>query len=278
MSVNKSKKSEKIILYTVLVIGSLVSIFPFYWMFISATHPSADVFSFPPKLFFGSDFIKNIKSLNDEINLVRVFFNSIMISSVYTLITVFLSSLAAYALGKFNFKGKDVIFVAILLTMMLPAQAKMVPLFEIMAGLNWTNTYQAVILPDIASAFGIFLMRQNMLKVPDAIIESARIDGCSEFKIFIKIILPMLRPALAALAIYMFIFQWGNFMWQLIILNANSMKTLPVALAALSQNNTHIDYGQILVGTTLTVIPVMILFVLLQKQFVAGIFGGSVKG
>ena len=278
MSVHRQKLSEKILLYTVLIIGALVSIFPFYWMFVSATRPSADVFAFPPKLFFGGNLLENIKSLNNEINLWRVFFNSIAIASIYTVITAFLSALAGYALAKFEFKGKTIIFTAIMLTMMLPAQAKMVPLFEIMAGLNWTNTYQAVILPDIASAFGIFLMRQNMLKVPDAIIESARIDGCSEFKIFLKIIFPTMRPALAALAIYMFIFQWGNFMWQLIVLNANNMKTLPVALATLQQNNTHIDYGQILIGTTLTVIPVMILFVLLQKQFVAGIFGGSVKG
>ena len=274
---NYSKLREKFIIYILLTVGMLLSLFPFYWMFISATHPTSDFFSFPPKLLPGTYLWENIKNLDDSIGIGRVMFNSIFVSGVFVLLNLIISSLAGYAFAKFNFKYRGFIFICILITMMLPGQSKLIPLFEIMANFHWVNTYQSVILPDIASAFGIFLMRQNMLSVPDSIIESARIDGAGEFKIFYKIILPIMRPALAALGIYMFMFQWGNFMWQLIVLNDAKMKTLPVALSGL-KGLSRIDYGQIMTGASLSVIPVLIIFIVLQKHFVSGILGGSVKG
>ena len=272
-----AKFKDKFILYTLLAIGIVLSLFPFYWMFISATHPTSEFFSFPPNFFPGKYLWENLKNLNVSIGIGRVMFNSIFISAVFVFFNLIISALAGYAFAKFEFKFKNIIFMAILITMMLPSQSKLIPLFEIMAQFNWVNTYQAVIFPDIASAFGIFLMRQNMLAIPNSIIESARIDGAGEFKIFYKIILPTMRPALAALGIYMFMFQWGNFMWQLIILSDASMKTLPVALSGL-KGLSRIDYGQLMTGASLSVIPVLIIFLVLQKHFVSGILGGSVKG
>ena len=272
-----SKFKEKLIIYTLLSIGVILSLFPFYWMFISATHPTSEFFSFPPNFLPGKYLLENIKNLNESIGIGRVMFNSLFISAVFVLLNLLISSIAGYAFAKFEFKFKNFIFIAILITMMLPSQSKLVPLFEIMAKFNWVNTYQAVIFPDIASAFGIFLMRQNMFAIPDSIIESARIDGAGEFKIFYKIILPTMRPALAALGIYMFMFQWGNFMWQLIVLSDAKMKTLPVALSGL-KGLSRIDYGQLMTGAALSVIPVLIIFLTLQKHFVSGILGGSVKG
>ncbi|MEI6054493.1 MAG: carbohydrate ABC transporter permease [Lentisphaerota bacterium] len=267
---------EKLTLYTLLIIGLFFSIFPFYWMFVSATHPTADFFSFPPKLLPGTYLMENLRNLDKSIGIGRVLFNSFFVSIIFVFFNLLISSITGYAFAKYKFKFKNFLFIAILVTMMLPGQSKLVPLFEIMSNLHLINTYGAVIIPDIASAFGIFLMRQNMLSIPDSLIEAARIDGAGELRIFYKIVLPTMKPALAALGIYMFMFQWGNFMWQLIILSDASMKTLPVALSGL-KGMSRIDYGQIMTGASLSVIPVLVVFLFLQKYFISGILGGSVK-
>ncbi|AGB41272.1 ABC-type sugar transport system, permease component [Halobacteroides halobius DSM 5150] len=268
---------EKIILYVALGIGAIASLFPFYWMFISATHSSGEIFSFPPKLLPGDNLITNIVNLNQQIGLGRVIFNSLFVTITFTIGNIIISSMAGYAFAKFKFKGRDILFFIVLITLMLPPQAKLIPLFDMMAKLDWVNSYKAVILPNLAYAFGIFLMRQNMLKVPTDLIDAARIDGCGEFKIFWKVVLPTMRPALAALGIYMFMFQWSRFMWPLVVLSSAKMKTIPVALSGL-MGLSRIDYGQILVGASISTLPILITFLLLQKQFISGILSGSVKG
>jgi lactose/L-arabinose transport system permease protein len=274
--VDSKSKIKTILSYSIIIIGVIVSLFPFYWMFIGATNSSADIFSFPPKMVPGNSFMKNLSALNEQIDLPRVIFNSFFVAITYTIFTLALSSITGYAFAKFEFKGRNYLFGAILLTMMLPGQATMIPLFDIMKAFGWLNSYKAVIIPGIASAFGIFLMRQNMLKVPDSLIEAARIDGCGEFAIFYKIVLPTMRPSIAALGIYMFMAQWGNFMWQLIVLNDSSMKTLPVALSSLV-GLSRVDYGQVLLGASLSTLPVIAIFLILQKQFISGILGGALK-
>lgn len=274
--VDSKNKIKTILSYSIIIVGVIVSLFPFYWMFIGATNSSADIFSFPPKMVPGKSFMKNLSALNEQIDLPRVIFNSFFVAITYTIFTLALSSITGYAFAKFEFKGRNYLFGAILLTMMLPGQATMIPLFDIMKAFGWLNSYKAVIIPGIASAFGIFLMRQNMLKVPDSLIEAARIDGCGEFAIFYKIVLPTMRPSIAALGIYMFMAQWGNFMWQLIVLNDSSMKTLPVALSSLV-GLSRVDYGQVLLGASLSTLPVIAIFLILQKQFISGILGGALK-
>ncbi|CDF58806.1 carbohydrate ABC transporter permease [Thermobrachium celere] len=274
---NEAGILTQILVYIVLIIGVVISFFPFYLMFVSSTHTSGEILSLPPKLNIGSNLINNFKKLNDDIGILRVFFNSLFIAVVYTILTVLLSSMAGYAFAKFNFKGKKIFFAIVLATIMIPNQVLLVPLFDMMNKFGWINTYKAVLIPTLANAFGIFLMRQNMLSFPDSVIEAARIDGYGEFSIFFKIVLPTMRPALGALAIYMFMNQWNNFMWPLIVLRTKNMYTLPIALSTLN-GMSRIDYGEIMLGTTIATLPIMIVFLIFQKQFIKGVLGGAVKG
>ncbi|AOM84236.1 carbohydrate ABC transporter permease [Salisediminibacterium beveridgei] len=267
---------RKIGLYSALLLGVILSVFPFYWMFIGATNPSGAIFSVPPNLIPGDHLVENFRNLNEGVGIIRVMMNSLIIAVTFTVISVMISASAGYAFAKYKFKGRDPIFFTLLLAIMIPYHVTLIPLFQLMADLDWLNTYRAVILPNLAYPFAIFLMRQNMRSVPDALIEAARVDGAGEFKIFFTIILPTMRPALAAVAIFLFMFQWNNFLWPLVALGDSSMHTLPVALSGLV-GMSRIDYGQIMLGTTISTLPIMIFFLLLQKQFISGILGGSVK-
>ncbi|WZL74107.1 carbohydrate ABC transporter permease [Clostridiaceae bacterium 35-E11] len=269
--------SLKIFTYAFLGIVVFMSLFPFYLMFVSATLSNNEILSESPRMIFGANLMQNIQNLNERIDIVKVLFNSIFITLTYTALSLILHSMAGYALAKFEFKGKTIIFGIILATLMIPFQVLLIPLFKMMNGIGWQNTYQAVIIPALANAFGIFLMRQNMLSFPNSLIEAARIDGCGELSIFFKIVLPTMKPAIGALGIYNFMAQWGNFMWPLIILSTKDKYTLPVALAAL-EGLQRKDYGMIMLGSTIATIPIMIIFLIFQRQFVSGMLGGSVKG
>ena len=268
---------DKSVLYLLLISGVAITILPFYWMVIGATNTTGDIFRIPPTFLPGTNLLENLNNLNESINIWRSLFNSLFIAIAYTLIGLLLCASAGYAFAKFTFKGKNIIFITLLMSMMIPYQATIIPLFEIFAKLNWMNTYSAVILPQLVYVFPIFLMRQNMKALPDSLIEAARIDGAGELFIFFRIVLPTMKPALAAVAIFLFNHQWNNFMWPLVVMNSKEMYTLPVALSTLAGQNS-IDYGQAMLGTTISVIPVMVIFLFLQKHFVSGILGGSVKG
>lgn len=274
----KSRKTffSKGFIYIFLLIGVIISIFPFYWMVIGSTLSSGKLLSVPPNLSPGKHLLENAKSLHESLNFVRIMWNSLFIALTYTFVSTLICTMAGYVFAKFNFKGKGLLFFLILCTLMIPFQVTLIPLFEIMVMLDWLNTYQAIILPSLASPFAIFLMRQNMLSIPDSMIEAARIDGAGEFKIFFTLILPTMRPALAAVSIFLFMSQWNSLLWPLITLNSNEMFTLPVALSSLI-GLARIDYGQLMLGTTLSVIPILIFFLIFQKNFISGILGGSVK-
>lgn len=267
----------KIVTYTLLFAVVLISLFPFYMMFVSSTLSNKEILTERPRLIFGSNLANNYKNFNDRFNVMKILFNSIFITITYTVLSLLLHSMAGYALAKFEFKGKNLIFSIILITLMIPLQVLLIPLFKMMNTIGWQNSYQAVIVPSIANAFGIFLMRQNMISFPDSLIEAARIDGSGEFAIFFKIVLPTMRPAIGALGIYNFMAQWGNFMWPLIILSTKDKYTLPVALAAL-EGLQRKDFGVIMFGSTIATIPIMIIFLIFQRQFISGMLGGSVKG
>ncbi|MEH7251599.1 carbohydrate ABC transporter permease [Neobacillus niacini] len=274
--IHSKKLSTKIGLYGLLIAGVLLSIAPFYWMLVGSTLPSGEIFRLPPKLLPGDYLAENFQSLNESLGFAKIFWNSLFIALVYTLVSTLISSMAGYAFAKFNFKGKNLFFFIILCTLMIPSQVTLIPLFEMMVTFNWLNTYQAIILPTLASPFAIYLMRQNMKSVPDSIIEASRVDGAGELKIFFTVILPVTRPAMAAVAIFLFMSQWNSLLWPLITLNSKEMFTLPVALSSLI-GMARIDYGQLMLGTTLSTVPIMIFFLLLQKHFISGILGGAVK-
>ncbi|MEH6994037.1 carbohydrate ABC transporter permease [Neobacillus drentensis] len=274
--IHSKKLSTKIGLYGLLIAGVLLSIAPFYWMLVGSTLPSGEIFRLPPKLLPGDYLPKNFHSLNESLGFAKIFWNSLFIALVYTLVSTLISSMAGYAFAKFKFKGRNFFFFIILCTLMIPSQVTLIPLFEMMVTFNWLNTYQAIILPTLASPFAIYLMRQNMKSVPDSIIEASRVDGAGELKIFFTVILPVTRPAMAAVAIFLFMSQWNSLLWPLITLNSKEMFTLPVALSSLI-GMARIDYGQLMLGTALSTIPIMIFFLLLQKHFISGILGGAVK-
>ena len=266
----------KVLSYLFLGVVILLSLFPFYLMFISSTHTTGEILSLPPKLGIGTNLVTNMGNLNEKMNILRVVANSLIISLSYTFLTLILDSLAGYTLAKFEFKGKKLFFMLIFITIMIPSQVMLIPLFNMMNFIGWQNSFQAVIVPSLANAFGIFLMRQNMMSFPNSLIEAARIDGCGELSIFTRIVLPTMKPALGALGIYNFMSQWGSFMWPLIILSTRDKYTLPIALAALNGLQRR-DYGVIMLGSTIATIPIMIIFLIFQKQFVAGLMGGAVK-
>jgi len=268
--------SYKSLGYLLLILGAIISLFPFYWAIVSSTHVSGKVFAKPPTLFFGDQFFINLVNLNESIGIVRVLGNSLLIVTIYTISALAVCTMAGYAFSKFKFKGRDVLFAMFMVSMMIPFHALVIPLFKLMANLNWLNSYEAIILPSIAYPFAIFLMRQNLFAVPDPMLEAGRIDGVSEWGLFIRIVLPSIKPALAAVAIFLFMHQWNNFLWPLIAVQTKEMYTLPVALSSLF-GLSRIDYGQVMAGVVIATTPIIIFFLALQKHFIAGVLGSAVK-
>ena len=271
------KVIPRVITYLFLIIAVVVSLFPFYFMFVSATNTNHEILAAPPTLMFGSSLMSNLATLCKLIDCVRVFLNSLFVSVTFTALVILIDSMAGYALVKYQFKGRGIFFAVIMMTMMIPMEAMYIPLFSLMTNIGWANSYQAVILPPLANAFGIFLMRQNFIAFPTAMLEAARLDGCNEFQIFGRIVMPNMKPALGALGIYMFMSVWNSFMWPLIILSTKDMYTFPVALSMLEGNQWRRDYGVIMLMASITTLPIMAIFLIFQKQFVAGIMGGAIK-
>lgn len=272
--------TRQLVLYLVLIAGVIISIFPFYYMFMASTLPRSEVLAQPPRLLPQDKLWDNLSRLiNDKtLDLVSAIYNSLLIAVIYAVVGVFLSALAGYAFAKYSWRGRDLIFGLFLATLMIPTQITYVPLFKIMAGgnpfgINWLGTIQAIILPGLASPFGIFLMRQAMRQVPDELIDAGRIDGAGEFGIFWRIALPIMRPTLAALAIFMFMSQWNNFFWPLVA----QVKTIPTRIGALIGANV-IDYSGIMTLTSLSVLPILLVFFIMQREFISGALAGSVKG
>nr|WP_138754421.1 carbohydrate ABC transporter permease [Paenibacillus sinopodophylli] len=273
----KTFKIRSFFVYFTLLIGAVISLFPFYWAAIAATNESGKVFAKPPVLVPGVKLFDNIANLNEAIGIGRVMFNSLFVVIIYTTLSLAICTMAGYAFAKFRFKGRDLLFGMFLMSMMVPYHALVIPLFKMMAAWGWLDTYLALILPNLAYPFAIFLMRQNMLAVPDAMMEAGRIDGVSEWGLFTRIILPSVKPALAATAIFLFMYQWNSFLWPLIAVQTKEMYTLPIALSSLF-GLSRIDYGQVMAGVTLATGPIIIFFLLLQRHFISGMLGSAVKG
>lgn len=264
--------------YAFLIAAVAVSLFPFFYMFVCSTGDNASIQRIPPTLAFGPHLWENYQVLDEKIQVLRVAWNSLVTALSYTLFTILFHSMAGYALVKYRFRGRGFMFVVILLTMMLPQEMTYIPRFTQMNQLGWANTYQALVLPALANSFGVFLMRQNFLGFPDSLIEQARIDGCGEIGIFFRIAMPNMKPALGALGIYMFMSSWNSFMWPLIILGTKDMYTFPVALAVLDGNPWRKEMSVIMLASAISILPIMAVFLAFQRQFVAGIMGGAVKG
>lgn len=270
-------KIKKVLMYFVLLLGVVITIFPFYYMLVLATKTNAQIFSFPPPLWFGDAFSDNLDRLLGAMPFYRNIFNSVFVATTATVATLFFCSLGGYGFAKYDFKHKEKFFFVMLITMMIPGLLSIIPWFIMMKKFDWINTFYPLIIPGMANAFGIFLMRQFMEDIPDEIIEAARIDGCSEFEIFWRIVIPMSLPGLGTLGLLTFLGSWNLYMQPLLILQESGMYTIPVALSKLG-GKVDQDWGAKMVGTTLAVAPILIAFVVASKQFIAGITAGATKG
>lgn len=265
-----------ILAFCTLVGVALLTLLPFYWMFSSSLRTMENMFSIP------------IQWIPDPLNwrsyvlawqaqdFTRYFFNSGVVAIAITLGNLILCSLAGYSLTKFHYRGRGVMFILILSTMMLPLEVTMVPLFLIIKELNWTNSYQGLIVPFLVDGFGVFLMRQYMLSIPKDLIDSARIDGASELRIFWMIVLPLCKPALVALAVFTFREAWDMYIWPLIIITKDSLRTLPLGIS-LFMSSYGTSWDQLMAIAVLGTLPMILLFFFLQRAFIQGIAATGLK-
>jgi len=268
--------SSRTLLYLVLIGSSFLMVVPFYWSLSSSLKLEQFVFANPPQWWPNPLTLENYISVFTKIQFPRYFFNSVLVAVVTTLAHVFFDTLAAYAFAKLAFPGRDKLFFVMLLGLMVPFQVNLIPLYRIMAMLNWTNTYLALIVPNLTSIFGIFMMRQFLMTIPNDLLDAARIDGCDEFRVFTKVALPLALPGIATLIILTFMGTWNDFLWPRIVTSSEELYTLPVGLAQLQMKNTS-NVAQIMAGTVLTALPMIIVFLFMQRQFIEGMTAGAVK-
>jgi multiple sugar transport system permease protein len=265
------------ILYLFLIAVAATCLLPFYSMIITSTHANSDI---ARKLLLipGDQFLDNYARLKESVNIWRGFGNTVLITVTSTIINVYFAALAGYGFSKYNFKYKNVLFLFVLGTMMIPGQLGIIGFFKLMDTLNMLNTYWPLILPSIHNAFGIFLMRQFAdSSVPTEIIESGRMDGYGEWQIFNRIVLPIMSPGLATLGIFAFIGKWNDFLTPMIVLFDNNLQTLPVMIASLKSQFTS-DFGAQYVGIVIAVVPILVFFSFMSKRIIDGVAAGAVKG
>ncbi len=272
-----SKRTNYIVTYTLLMVGVLITVLPFLWMFFTSFKPEAEVFLFPPRLLPQEPTLGAYSDLFEKVNFGRVFFNSALITVSFTLLNIFVCSLAGYAFAKIKFFARDKIFYLFLATIMIPSQVTMIPAFMVLRHMGLLNNYLGLIIPGSASVFGIFLVRQFMLGVPDDLLDAARIDGCNEFHIYWHVVLPLLKPIMAMIAIFCFMGAWNDFLWPLIVMTSEKMYTLPVALAMLNgEHNT--EWALLMAGAVVVTAPVVAVFFILQRHFIEGVSHSGIKG
>jgi alpha-1,4-digalacturonate transport system permease protein len=255
---------------TVLTAGALAVLAPIVWAVLSSFKTPTELAQRPPTLLpqdpTGANYVEALTAFDFG----RYFLNSALVTVLATLLTLAVNAMAAYALAKYNFRGRDTLFLVTLATIMIPLQVIFLPVYQVVTSLGLVNTLWGMIIPAAATPTGVFLLRQYMLTLPDDLIEAARIDGAGEFRIFLRIILPLCRPALAVVAIFSVIWRWNDFLWPLIIAQDESVYTLPVALARFS-GQLVVPFHLVLAMSVLSIVPVIVLFLLLQRQIIAGI-------
>jgi lactose/L-arabinose transport system permease protein len=256
--------------YLALTVAAFISVFPFVWMVVAATNTSPDIIK--GKASPGDALLANIATFLNAVDLPRVLFNSFFIAGVGTALTLLVSSLAGYGFEFFRSRFREKLFGGLLLMLSIPFAALMIPLFVMMANLKLINTYQAIILPSIASIFIIFYFRQATKAFPHELRDAARIDGLKEWQIFLSIYMPVMRSTYAAATIIVFMLHWNNYLWPLIVLQTNDMFTMTLTVAALSAGYTP-DFGLVMVGAIIATLPTLIIFFLLQRRFVEGMLG-----
>lgn len=264
------------VLFLALVLGALLTVSPLLWNLLSAFKPGGDILragSWWPKTFTWANF----QELLSNPQFPRYFLNSVIVSVAVVAGNVLLCSAVGYALAKLHFPGRRVVFAAVLVTFMVPTLVLFVPLFVTVAALNMTNTYAGLILPFLITPLGVFVMRQYISQLPDELLEAARIDGAGEGRIFFRVIFPLCGPAVATVGILSFVSSWNNLLWPLVVAQTQDMYTLPVALTTIAQTEGVVNYGPLLAGSLVTILPIVVIFVFFQRYFIAGIASTGIK-
>ena len=273
----KRSLAGRVVLYTALAATATVMLTPLIWLVAAAFKNKADFFTytfFPPaERFTGYNFVE----LLVEMNFVRLLANSLFVAGTTVMVQLFFSSLGGFALAKYQFKGKRIIMVVMLMTMMIPAQVLLAPLYELICRMRLADTHPGLIVPGAVSVFGMFLFRQSMMQIPDELLQAGRIDGCSEFGLYWNIAIPVSRPMIGAFCLISFMAAWNSFLWPQIILNTSDRFTLAIGLNQLIGLQER-KYGVLMAGTLLSILPVAVLFFVLQKEFIRGLQAGAVKG
>jgi multiple sugar transport system permease protein len=272
------------IIYLLLIAGAIVFVAPFAWMVTASFQSVSDMFQWPPSWIPRNPTIDNYVTFFTQERIGRFFINSAFVALTVTALQLFTSSLAAYTFAKRTFPGRDAIFIITLITLMIPGQVTLIPNYVILkhipffggndwlgsGGSGWLDSYWGLIVPQAASAFGIFLMRQYMMSIPNDLLDAARIDGGSEFRIFAEVVMPLCRPALAALGIFTFTYQWDDFFWPLIIITSEELRTLPLGLALFVVKN-RTAWDLLMAGSVIATVPVLLVFLFFQRHFIRGI-------
>ncbi|MFP4510452.1 MAG: carbohydrate ABC transporter permease [Spirochaetota bacterium] len=272
---------KNLLLYSVLSFFAVLFFFPFYYMFIIASHPRSTIFAMPPNIWFGGELLNNLRQLlvvQQHIPYLQNYLNSVIIAVVSVAAVLFFCTMGGFALAKYEFKFKKYVFFFILSTIAFPPFLNIIPFYRMMATFGWINQWRALIVPGMANAMGIFLMRQFLEEsIPNDLLDAARIDGLNEFRILVRVVFPLAKPGMGVLAIITFIGSWNNFMGPLVLIPARARTTLPVALNTLN-NLAFGEFGMIYAGTAMAILPLLIVFFIASKQFIAGLTAGSLKG
>ncbi|MBF0217108.1 MAG: carbohydrate ABC transporter permease [Candidatus Omnitrophica bacterium] len=261
----------KTFIYIFLAAGAVTMVLPYVWMVVTSIKPLDEIQAFPPSFVVRHPTLEPYRDLFSLVPMVRYIFNSLFVAGSITLFNVFATSLAGYAFAKHKFWGRDKIFFIFIASLMIPWQVNIIPGFIIVKNLGWLNTYTGLIVPAMAwCAFGIFLNRQFIYSIPDDLIDAARMDGCSEFRIYCLVILPLIKPVLATLAIFTFLQQWNNFVWPLVVIHTSSMRTLTLGLAVLT-GQFGANYAMVMAGAVVATLPMLIVYLMFQKYIIKGI-------
>jgi multiple sugar transport system permease protein len=270
------RSAKTLLLHIALLLVGGATLSPLVWMVAASLMRTGEASTFPPPIFPSAPTLEQYASLFTRLNIARYLLNSMAVSVAVTGISLVFNSMAGFAFAKYRFRGRRGIFNGLIASMIIPAQVTMLPLFLMLNKMGVINTYLGVIIPGLASIFGIFLIRQFAMAISDSLLEAARMDGAGDFRIYWSVVLPLCRPILLTLAVFTFMGTWNDFMWPLIVMTDDAMYTLPVALANMSGEHVQ-DTELMMAGAVLTVLPVLVLFAALQRYYLSGIMAGSVK-
>ena len=271
------KTSKSIALNVVLFIGSILTILPFIWMLCSSFKTNAEINALNQTFFSMNFSLQNYLDVLQRFDFLKYFKNTAVYTLLISVITVYSSSLAGFVLCKNRFKGRQVLFAAILSTMMIPGVVTLIPRYSMMQSFDWLDTYLALILPSVFTPFGIFMMRQACEAIPNELLEAERIDGANEFYIFHRIVLPLLKNSIVSMAIFQFLWAWDDYLWPYLVIQSREKQLLSVALNLFSGRYST-DYAGLFAATSITIIPVIVFYIVFQKHFVEGVSASAVKG